>query len=56
MGIECLVIWESEVKQDPAEVAQRIHDFIDRGQGVPALDSEPKVPPVEEEGILDWLK
>ncbi len=28
VGIECLVIWESEVKNDPVEVRSRIGAFV----------------------------
>ena len=29
IGIQCLVVWESEVKQHPDEVAERIQSFLD---------------------------
>lgn len=30
IGIACLVLWESEVKQDPENVRDRIHKFLER--------------------------
>jgi hypothetical protein len=30
IGIQCLVIWESEVKEDPGAVAQRLVEFLTR--------------------------
>jgi len=31
VGIECLVVWESEVKRDPEEVRGRLSDFLSIG-------------------------
>lgn len=28
IGIDCLILWESEIKQHPARVAQRLHGFL----------------------------
>lgn len=60
IGIECLVIWESEVKQDPAEVAQRLKNFLDGTTQTTALDSEPKEESPsctpEDPLCLDWWK
>ena len=30
IGIQCLVIWESEVKEDPEAVSQRLAEFLTR--------------------------
>ena len=36
IGFDCLVIWESQVKNDPAEVRDRIRAFLGAQKNIPA--------------------